>query len=74
MADGREWRVGGHHRLSRRGQLPQQLDTDAGGLLRIVFEPVVPLEIMNPGANTESPANVSASPPDARRTMLCPGV
>src|SRR5262249_49869608 len=28
----------------------------------------------NPTWNTRSPANVSRSPPDARRTTLCPGV
>src|SRR4029077_14299177 len=28
----------------------------------------------NPTWNTASPANVSRSPPDARRTTLCPGV
>jgi hypothetical protein len=35
---------------------------------------VVPLGLSNPGVDTVSPANVSRSPPDSRRTMLCPGV
>src|SRR5262245_50042357 len=74
MADGRERQVSGHQRLAVRRQLPQKTDPDAGRLLGVVFEAVVPVGCSNPTWNTASPANVSRSPPDARRTTLCPGV
>jgi hypothetical protein len=58
MADGRERRVSGHHRLAVRRQIPQKTDPDAGRLLGIVFEAVVQSGCSNPTWNTASPANV----------------
>src|SRR5262245_53724167 len=42
MADGRERQVSGHQRLAVRRELPQKTDPDAGCLLGVVFEAVVP--------------------------------
>src|ERR1700719_3281236 len=74
MADGRERQVSGHQRLAGRRQLPQKTDPDAGRLLGSCSKPLYQSGCSNPTANTASPANVSRSPPDARRTTLCPGV
>src|SRR5262249_16425612 len=74
MADGRERQVSGHQRLAGRRQLPQKTDPDPGRFLGVVFEAVVPLGVVEPDRETASPAKVSRSPPDARRTTLCPGV
>src|SRR5215475_11215778 len=48
MADGRERQVSGHQRLAGRRQLPQKTNPDAGRLLRVVFEAVVPLGVVEP--------------------------
>src|SRR5262249_30840565 len=48
MADGRERQVSGHQRLAVRRQLPQKTDPDAGRLLRVVFEAVVPVGVLEP--------------------------
>src|SRR5258706_14263394 len=48
MADGRERQVSGHQRLAVRRQLPQKTDTDAGRLLVVVFEAVVPVGVLEP--------------------------
>src|SRR5262249_25792064 len=45
MADGRERQVSGHQRLAVRRQLPQKTDPDAGRLLGVVFEAVVPVGV-----------------------------
>lgn len=42
-ADGRERHVGGHQPLAGRRQLPQKGDPNAGCLLGVVFEAIVPL-------------------------------
>src|SRR6185312_10809055 len=54
-ADGRERQVSGHQRLAGRRQLPQKTDTDAGRLLGIVFEAVVPLGVFEPNLEHEVP-------------------
>src|SRR5215471_11223573 len=46
MADGRERQVSGHQRLAGRRQLPQKTDPDAGRLLGVVFEAVVPVGVV----------------------------
>src|SRR3982074_3658510 len=74
MADGRERQVSGHQRLAVRRQLPQKTDPDAGRLPGSCSKPLYQSGCSNPTWNTASPANVSRSPPDARRTTLCPGV
>jgi len=43
MADGRERQVSGHQRLAGRRQFPQKTHPNAGRLLGVVFEAVVPL-------------------------------
>src|ERR1700751_3494156 len=48
MADGRERQVSGHQRLSVRRQLPQKTDPDAGRVLGVVFEAVVPVGVLEP--------------------------
>ena len=48
MADGRERQVSGHQRLAVRRQLPQKTDPDAGRLLGVVFEAVVPIGVFEP--------------------------
>src|SRR6516162_5729768 len=48
MADGRERQVSGHQRLSVRRELPQKTDPDAGRLLGVVFEAVVPVGVLEP--------------------------
>src|SRR5215831_4481857 len=48
MADGRERQVSGHQRLAVRRQLPQKTDPDAGRLLGVVFEAVVPVGVVEP--------------------------
>src|SRR5215831_13435502 len=48
MADGRERQVSGHQRLAVRRQLPQKTDPDAGRLLGVVFEAVVPVRVLEP--------------------------
>src|SRR5262245_16847272 len=48
MADGRERQVSGHQRLAGRRQLPQKTDPDAGRLLGVVFEAVVPVGVLEP--------------------------
>src|SRR4029077_17552945 len=48
MADGRGRQVSGHQRLAVRRQLPQKTDPDAGRLLRVVFEAVVPVGVLEP--------------------------
>src|SRR5262245_19402259 len=48
MADGRERQVSGHQRLAVRRQLPQKTDPDAGRLLGVVFEAVVPVGVLEP--------------------------
>jgi hypothetical protein len=73
MADGRKRQVSGHQRLAVSRQFSQKTDPDAGSLLGVVFEAVVPVGVLAPGRNTVSPANVSWSSPDARRTTLSPG-
>src|SRR5215471_19094581 len=63
-ADGRERQVGGHQRLAGRRQLPQKTEPDAGRLLGVVFEAVVPLGVVEPDLEHGVAANVSRSPPD----------
>src|SRR5215831_18729212 len=48
MADGRKRQVSGHQRLAVRCQLPQKTDPDAGRLLGVVFEAVVPVGVLEP--------------------------
>src|SRR6478672_7072389 len=48
MADGRERQVSGHQRLAVLRQLPQKTDPDAGRLLGVVFEAVVPVGVLEP--------------------------
>src|SRR6476619_2125862 len=48
MADGRKRQVSGHQRLAIRRQLPQKTDPDAGRLLGVVFEAVVPVGVLEP--------------------------
>src|SRR5258706_11001527 len=48
MANGRERQVSGHQRLAVRRQLPQKTDPDAGRLLGVVFEAVVPVWVFEP--------------------------
>jgi len=40
--------MSGHQRLAVRCQLPQKTDTDAGRLLGVVFEAVVPVGVLEP--------------------------
>jgi hypothetical protein len=40
--------VSGHQRLAVRRQLPQKTDPDAGRLLGVVFEAVVPIGVLEP--------------------------
>jgi hypothetical protein len=73
MADGRERQVSGHQRLAVRRQFPQKTHPDAGRLLGVVFEAVVPVGVLEPDlehgvAGERQPVAV------ARRTTLCPGV
>jgi len=49
MADGRERQMSGHQRLACRRQFPQKTDPDASRLLRVVFEAVVPVGVVEPG-------------------------
>src|SRR5882757_9112345 len=46
MANGRERQVSGHQRLAVRRQLPQKTDPDAGRLLGVVLEAVVPVRVL----------------------------
>jgi hypothetical protein len=48
MANGRERQVSGHQQFAGRRQLPQKTDPDAGRLLGVVFEAVVPLGVFEP--------------------------
>src|SRR6187455_280836 len=48
MTHGRERQVSGHERLAVRRQLPQKTDPDAGRLLGVVFEAVVPVGVLEP--------------------------
>ena len=48
LADGRERQVSGHQRLAVRCQLPQETHPDAGRLLGVVFEAVVPVGVFKP--------------------------
>ena len=40
--------MSGHERLAVRRQLPQKTDPDAGRLLGVVFEAVVPVGVLEP--------------------------
>src|SRR6185295_19108417 len=71
MADARERQVTGHQRLAGRRQLPHKTDPDAGRLLGVVFEAVVPVGVVELDREHEVPGERL---PDARRTTLCPGV
>src|SRR5262245_8503383 len=53
MADGRERQVSGHQRLAVRRQFPQKTDPDAGRLLGVVFEAVVPVGMLEPDLEHE---------------------
>src|SRR6185295_528422 len=55
MADGRERQVSGHQRLAVRRQLPQKTDPDAGRLLGVVLEAVVPVGVLEPDLEHEVP-------------------
>ena len=59
---------------SRFAASPQKTDPDAGRLLGVVFEAVVPVGVLEPDLEHGRAGNVSRSPPDARRTTRCPGV
>src|SRR5262249_32112464 len=48
VADGWERQVSGHQRRAGRRQLPQETDPDAGRLLGVVFEAVVPIGMFEP--------------------------
>src|SRR5262245_19135004 len=48
MADGRERQVSGHQRLAVRRQLPHETYPDAGRLLGVVLEAVVPIRVFEP--------------------------
>ena len=48
MADGRERQVSRHEWLAGRSQFLQKTDADAGRLLGVVFEAVVPLGLVEP--------------------------
>src|SRR5262245_7947947 len=48
MADGRERQVSGHQLLAVRRQLPQKTDADAGRLVGVVLEAVVPVGVVEP--------------------------
>src|SRR6201981_4165581 len=48
MADRWERQVSGPQRFAVRPQLPQKTDPDAGRLLRVVFEAVVPVGVLEP--------------------------
>src|SRR5688572_11665970 len=48
VADRRERQVRGHERLAVRGQLPQKTNPDAGRLLGVVLEAVVPVRMLEP--------------------------
>jgi hypothetical protein len=45
--------VSGHQRLAVRRQLPQKTDPDAGRLLGVVFEAVVPVGVLEPDLEHE---------------------
>jgi hypothetical protein len=47
--------VSGHQRLAVRRQLPQKTDPDAGRLLGVVFEAVVPVGVLEPDLEHEVP-------------------
>jgi hypothetical protein len=55
MADARERQVTGHQRLAGRRQLPHKTDPDAGRLLGVVFEAVVPVGVVEPDREHEVP-------------------
>src|SRR5262245_20716709 len=48
MAHGRERQVSSHQRLAGRRQVPQKTDPNAGRLLGVVFEAVVPVGMLEP--------------------------
>src|SRR5262249_61347165 len=48
MADGWKRQVSGYQRLAVRRQLLQKTDPDAGRLLGVVFEAVVPVGVLEP--------------------------
>ena len=62
--------MSGHQRLAVRRQLPQKTDADAGRLLGVVFEAVVPVGVLEPDLEYGVAGELSRSPPDARRTTL----
>src|SRR5262245_54344909 len=55
MADGRERQVSGYQPLAVRRQLLQKTDPDAGRLLGVVFEAVVPVGVLEPDLEYEVP-------------------
>src|SRR5262249_58758388 len=48
VREGRERQMSGHQKLASRRQLPQKIDADAGRLLGIVFEAVLPVGVFEP--------------------------
>src|SRR5437667_10581165 len=63
MADGRERQVSGHQRLAVGRQLPQKTDPDAGRLLGVLFETVVPVGVVEPDLEHGSPGARQAGTP-----------
>jgi hypothetical protein len=55
----------------RSRQLPQKMDPNAGRLLGVVFETIVPVGAVEPDREH---GVTGERQPDARRTTLCPGV
>src|SRR5262245_36516200 len=48
VAEGRERQMSGHQEFASRRQVTQEIDADAGRLLRVVFEAVLPVGVLEP--------------------------
>jgi hypothetical protein len=66
--------VRGREQVAAFRHHPQEIDPNAYSLVRVVFEPVVPVACVKPAANVASPANVGRSSSEATWTTLCPGL
>src|SRR5262249_5845706 len=73
QTDGNDWSVAtsaSRFAASSRRRLTRTRAASSGSCSKPLYQS----GCSNPTWNTASPANVSRSPPDARRTTLCPGV
>lgn len=64
----------GREQLAAFRHRPQEIDPNAYSLVRVVFEPVVPVGVLEANGEHGVAGNVSRSSSEATWTTLCPGL